>query len=633
MRFLLTLLVCLGSFTAGFSADPPTGKLNRLAKEASPYLRQHAGNPVDWYPWGPEAFAKAKAEGKLIFLSIGYSACHWCHVMERESFAEPAAAEMLNKNFVCIKVDREERPDIDEVYMAAFSVLGISGGWPLSMFLTDDGKPIFGGTYWPKDDKTIDGELSPGFKTVLKRVMDLNAKDHAGLVKQADEVAKRTAAEMEAKPMPLVKLDKTLLADAVAAFEIDPEFGGFGQKLRGWRGTKFPRPASLLFLLRNAGDDKKLMADVTLSLRKMADGGICDQLGGGFHRYSTERTWTVPHFEKMLYDNAQLLELYSDHQRRTNDLQFDATIRGIAEFIERDLTSPEGLFFSALDADTDGKEGLYYVWTKPELDAILGAGAAGERLRAWYGCNGKPNFEKEHFIPVSLKPLLPSEADAKDVLALRDKLIAVRSKRVKPFLDTKVIAGWNGLTIAGLAEAGRSLNEPKYLAAANRAADALLSRMRTPTGELLRIYAALPNEKLSARGPTFADDYAGVIHGLLTLYDVTKDAKRLQQSRELLTILMKNYGDETGGVFLTPSAGEKLFARGKDHYDGTIPSANGLTAKNAARLWRLTGEAEYKTILERSLTLFAGPLQTLPTSAATSAEALGLYLTPPVSRP
>ncbi len=634
MRSVLAWLVSLALLSTSGAAEPPAaGKPNRLAGEVSPYLLQHARNPVDWRPWGPEAFAAAKKENKLVFLSIGYSACHWCHVMERESFSDAAVAAVLNKHFVCIKVDREERPDVDEVYMTALQALKESGGWPLSMFLLPDGKPIFGGTYWPPEDKKFGDDTSPGFKSVLKKVLELDAADHAGLVKQAEYVAKLTVETLEktSKATPAAKLDAELVTAAADAYEFDPEHGGVGMKLRDFRGTKFPKAPALLFLAQQAAKPKReeLAKSVRLTLERMSQGGIFDQLGGGFHRYATERTWTVPHFEKMLYDNAQLLEVYARHRQLTGDAGFDPVMRATAAFVAREMTSPEGAFYSALDADSAGKEGTFYVWTPAQLDAVLGSPDKQAAFRDYYSLSGKPNFEGEAFIPrvnlASVTKTLPAE-----FTSLRRQLFDARAKRERPFLDTKVLTGWNGQMIAGYASAGAALKEPAYTQAAEKCADFLLKTMRDKDGRLLRVYAARPGEKPEARGPAFLDDYSYLLHGLLNLHDATKNERWLTAAKALADEMVKYHDDPTaGGLFLTPNDGEQLFARGKDHYDGAQPSANAMATRGLVRLAAKTGEARYREVAERSLRRFAVALAEHPSSAPLTADALDLWLALP----
>src|SRR5262249_39271360 len=378
---------------------------NRLARESSPYLLQHAHNPVDWYPWGPEAFAKAKKEKKLIFLSIGYSSCYWCHVMERESFANEEVAKILNQSFVCIKVDREERPDIDAVYLTALNVITKqAGGWPLNMFLTADGKPIVGMTYWPREDKEEGGRKVRGFKNVLKVMRDVQKKKPESLAEQGEHFARETEAFLSRATLglALVDLDRTLVADARAEVkeEFDPVHGGFGSAQNKFRGAKFPRPPLLGLLVHEAARTKSAEATrmLTLTLDRMGRSGIYDQLGGGFHRYSVERTWTVPHFEKMLYDNAQLAEVYARAYALTKKPLYRRVVRETLAFVQREMTSPDGGFYSAIDAETEGEEGRIYVWTGREIDAALKDKKDAALFKKVYGADGPFNFEGKYYI-------------------------------------------------------------------------------------------------------------------------------------------------------------------------------------------------------------------------------------------
>ncbi len=617
--------------------EAPKGKPNRLAKESSPYLLQHAHNPVDWYAWGPEAFARAKKENKLIFLSIGYSSCHWCHVMERESFSNPEIAKTLNANFVCIKVDREERPDVDDIYMTALSVAGQQGGWPLTMFLIPDGKPIFGGTYFPPEDKKIGEDTIPGMKSILARVMELDKNERAELVKQAEHIAKQTTEVLDrnSRLIALVKLDRELVQGVADGFDIDPEHGGTGSKAREFRGTKFPRPPVWQFLLsQSQGKEKEELAKkVRLTLRKMAEGGIYDHLGGGFHRYSTERTWTVPHFEKMLYDNAQLVELYSDAFNIDANPLYKRVVEESLAFVKRELTSPDGAFYSALDADTNHKEGEFYIWTADEIAKVLGNDADTQLIRAVYSVTA-PNFEERFHILRLPKPISEiakeqklTEAELLAKLApLKQKLFDARAKRERPFLDTKVIAAWNGQMIAGYARAGKVFNNKEYVKAATTAADFVLTKMRDKDGRLLRLYAAVPGEKPVARGTAFLDDYAYMIHGLLNLHESTGEAKWLDAAAQLTEHAITFHADGDRAFYFAPSDGEKLFARGKDAYDGVQPSGNSQMARNLFRLAAKTGEAKYRERGEKTIKSFALTLRTNPSSMPTLALALNEFL-------
>jgi uncharacterized protein YyaL (SSP411 family) len=640
---LLLFVACAFTAAGAPAADEPKGtekdrakekgKPNRLAKSSSPYLLQHSHNPVDWYPWGPEAFEKAKKDKKLIFLSIGYSACHWCHVMERESFSSAAVAKLLNENFVCIKVDREERPDVDDIYMTALNVTGEQGGWPLNMFLTPDGKPIFGATYFPPDDKKVGEEVIPGFKTILKKVIEFD-KDRADLEKQADHIAKLTveALERNSRAVALVPLNREMVTAALDAFDIDPEHGGTGNRARGFRGTKFPRPPVWGFLLAQTRkpDSELLKKRVALTLAKMAEGGIYDHLGGGFHRYSTERTWTVPHFEKMLYDNAQLVELYSEAYALDPRPEYKRVVVETLAFIKREMTSPDNTFYSALDADSNEKEGEFYVWTTDEIKKVLGNEADTALIRAVYGATA-PNFEEKFHIFRLPKALSEIAKDQKlteaELLAklepLKKKLFDVRAKRERPFLDTKIIAAWNGQMIAGYARAGQVFKDAAYTAAAAAAADFILTKMRDKDGRLFRLFAAAPGEKPRATGVAFLDDYAYLIHGLLNLHEATGDKKWLGAAKQLTDVAVKWYGDGVnGGFFFTASDGEKLFARAKDGYDGVQPSGNSQMARNLLRLGFKTKDDSYRDRGIRTVKAFAVALRTSPTSVPTMLRAL-----------
>lgn len=617
------------------------GKPNRLAKESSPYLLQHAYNPVDWRPWGPEAFEAAAKEKKVVFLSIGYSSCHWCHVMERESFSNQEVADILNKNFICIKVDREERPDVDDIYMTALHTMGARGGWPLSMFLTPDGKPIVGGTYWPREDRKEGDETFAGFKTVLGKIMDIWKEKPKEIQEQANSYAEATidALSRNVRANPIVALDRDLAKGAALMMseEIDPVHGGIGRKANNFRGTKFPMPSSAIVLLdhavREKDDDLKKL--VVLTLDKMAQGGIYDQIGGGFHRYSTERHWTVPHFEKMLYDNAQLVEFYADAYRHWKKEDYARIIRETLTFIGRELTSPEGGFYSALDADSNGVEGEFYVWTPQEIEKILGNKEDAEFLKDVYGVNGTPNFEEKFFILRLKKPLdeiakdkkLSTEEFNKKLTALNQKLMDVRAKRVRPFLDTKILTAWNGQMIAGYAKAGEVLKNPEYTKTAIRAAEFILKNMRTKDGRLLRSYGKNAEGKLEAKLNGYLDDYAFLTHGLLNLHDATGDKRWLDEAKSLTDTMLKWYGDgEKGGYYYTSSDHEKLFARPKEYYDNAQPSANGVTVRNLVRLAHKTKEDNYRALAEKSFRQFAGVIRANPSGVPSMCLALHSYL-------
>jgi uncharacterized protein YyaL (SSP411 family) len=551
--------------------------------------------------------------------------------MERESFENEAVAKLLNDWFVCVKVDREERPDIDTVYITALSVLDRSGGWPLTMFLTADGKPIFGGTYWPPDDKEVEGGKVKGLKTILKAVHDAWKEDPTKWQEHADTVAKATKAALDstARGVALVELNRDLVSDAVEAMkeEFDPTYGGFGNPRRKFAGPKFPVPPDLGLLHYEAQRTKsdELLKMRALTLDKMALGGIYDQLGGGFHRYSTERTWTVPHFEKMLYDNAQLVEVYARAYQATKSPLYRKVVRETLAFVQRELTSPDGAFYSALDADCDGTEGRFYVWTTKEIDSVLTDKADADLVKKVYDAAGEPEFEHKYHILVL--GIARDEETEKRLTPLRQKLFDARAKRARPFLDTKVLTAWNGQMIAGYSVAGQLLEEPKYIAAAAKAADFVLTKLRTRDGRLLRTYGAAPGAAAEARLNAYLDDYAYLVHGLLCLHDATRDKKWLDEAKTLTDVMVKYYGDDRGGGFYyTSNDHEKLFARGKDQYDGAQPSGNSVAARNLVRLWQKTGEERYRAQAEKSFKAFAAVMKENPAGLTTMAEALALYL-------
>ena len=624
------------------AAEPAKkGPANRLAKESSPYLLQHAHNPVNWYPWGLEAFAKAKAEKKLIFLSVGYSACHWCHVMERESFEDAGVAEILNKNFICIKVDREERPDVDEIYMASLNVIGSRGGWPMSMFLTSEGKPIVGGTYWPKEDREVEGQTVRGFKSVLKYIIDLNVTRHDELEKQADAIAERTrdALNRSARGLALVELDEKLIKDVAEAIreDLDPLHGGIGNAAAKFRGTKFPNVTTMRFLLayavRYQDDDLKKLAE--LALDKMAEGGIYDQLGGGFHRYSTERTWTVPHFEKMLYDQSQMIELYLDGLKVFGKPMYERVVRETIAFVQRELAAPGGGFYSALDADTDGKEGEYYLWTGEQIDKILTDTKDSTLFKAVFGGAFNPNFENKQWV---LRWQRSAEEIAKDqkttvpqlldrLQELRAKMLKARDGRETPFRDTKVLAGWNGQMIAALARAGRELKDESYITAAKKAADFVLGSMRDGEGRLLRSYASAEGGKPEARGPGYLDDHAFVGRGLWLLAQAGGGEKYAADAKKLADVILKDFGeDDRGGFFTTGPRHEKLFARTKDLADGAQPAGNTAAVELFLMLAGGDAKSPYRARAEQTLKQHAGAMKSIPSAVPGEAENLMRFL-------
>jgi uncharacterized protein YyaL (SSP411 family) len=624
--------------TIATADKPTTGPANRLAKESSPYLRQHARNPVDWFPWGPEAFEKAKKEGKLVFLSIGYSSCHWCHVMERESFSNAEVAKILNDGFVCIKVDREERPDIDDIYMNAVNVMGQNGGWPLSMFLLPDGKPFVGGTYWPPDDRVIEGETVKGFKSILKIVKKIQKEHAKEIAEQADKIAEITRERLaqRIRGVAIVELNQTLVSAATGELveQFDEVHGGFGNKAKNFRGTKFPMPSylELLHVMAARTELPGLKSKLNITLEKMAEGGIYDQIGGGFHRYSTERTWTVPHFEKMLYDNAQLVEVYAKaHAAQPNPL-YERTIRDTLDFVLREMASPEGGFYSALDADSEGEEGRFYVWTPKDLETALTNKDELSLARAVYGVENGLNFENKYSIPTRNEALAEIAAKRKmsveqlesKMTAIRHKLFIVRAKRERPFLDTKVLTAWNGQMIAAFALAGKVLKEPKYTDAAKKAAEFVLKMMRNKDGRLFRTYLA---ETGTPKLNGYLDDYAFFIHGLLGLHDATGEARWLNEAKTLTDLMVKWHWDKDGGgFFYTSHDHEKLFARSKDQYDGAQPSGNSVAARDLVRLYARTKDEQYRDLAQKQFAAFAAVLKSSPTSLTTMIVALHEFL-------
>ncbi len=632
---------------AGETKKEPKGKPNRLARETSPYLLLHAHNPVDWYPWGPEAFEKAKKDNKLIFLSIGYSSCYWCHVMERQSFQNEAIAKIMNEKFVCIKVDREERPDVDSIYMTALHVRGRRGGWPLSMFLAPDGKPIWGGTYWPPEDKVVDGETYSGFKTIVTEVNKAWEKNQKEMLADADTLADAVnrALAQERLNLVLVDLDRNLVKEVVEAVkqEYDPEHGGFGSPARKFAGPKFPQPTTPELLLAEHArtKDKELLKMVTHTLDRMARGGIYDHLGGGFHRYTVEREWKIPHFEKMLYDNGQLVSLYSKAYQVTKNPLYQRVVEETLAFIGREMTSPEGGFYSALDAETDAEEGKFYVWTAKEIDSLLPKADADLFKRA-YAVDAGPNFEEKYNVLLLPKPLAEIATDLKmteeQLLAqlkpLRQKLLDTRSKRERPLLDTKVLTSWNGLMIAGYADAARALENPAYAAKAERAAEFILKNMKSKDGRLLRTWGGgLPGvsqpkeETAKAKLNAYLEDYANLIHGLLALHDATGKKKWLDEAVALTEAMLKHYQDEkNGGFFFTSHDHEKLFARAKDQHDGATPSGNSIAALNLVRLAQKISEPRYRKHAEESFKAFTFVLKNSPEGMPAMANALALWL-------
>jgi uncharacterized protein YyaL (SSP411 family) len=590
---------------------------NRLAGESSPYLLLHKDNPVDWHPWGEEAFARARAEDKPIFLSIGYSTCYWCHVMERESFSDPEIARELNEGFVCIKVDREERPEVDEIYMGATQLITRSGGWPNSVFLTTELKPFFAGTYFPPQDM----RGRPGFPRILQSLRQAWLFRRGELLQQAEMVAQAMQQHLSAPragdgALPGPELAASAQAQLAARF--DPNWGGFGG------APKFPSPANLFFLLERADASDEARDMLVATLDAMARGGLMDQLAGGFHRYSTDAQWLVPHFEKMLYDNAALARLYAESARFAEGLGFERIARLTCDFVLRELTGTEGGFLSAIDAETNGHEGAYYTWTAEELEAVLGS-PEGRLFRAAHGLEGEPTFEADRYVVYVPAPYSAQaksagigEADLlKRLEGPRRALLAQRDQRERPLVDDKVLADWNGLMIGALARAAALLREPRYLAAAERAARFVLERMLDPSsGTLLHVW-----REGRAHVPAYLDDYAFLIEGLLELNAATGDAQWLAQAARLAEQQESRLADPDGGYF-SAGADPRLVVRAKTAFDGAVASGNGTAARNAVELAKQTGKGAHRQRAESTLSAFAGGMEEAPLAHVTLVRAL-----------
>jgi uncharacterized protein YyaL (SSP411 family) len=561
---------------------------NRLARETSPYLLQHARNPVDWYPWGPEALERARREDRPILLSIGYSACHWCHVMERESFEDEATAGVMNATFVCIKVDREEHPDVDMIYMNAVQIMTGSGGWPLNVFLTPSLKPFYGGTYFPPHDR----HGMPSFRAVLERVAKAFREQRERVETSGDQIAGYIAQMGKVSPT-AESLTDEVLQEALADFKVrfDDRFGGWGA------APKFPHAAgiSLLLRLHRRHRDPEALRMAEITLEKMARGGMYDQLGGGFHRYSTDARWLVPHFEKMLYDNALLVPAYLEGFQVTGNPLFSRVARECLDYVEREMTSPDGGFYSSQDADSDGVEGKYFVWTPDEVKAVAGEEAA-EAFCALYDVRQGGNWEGHSILNLPGDPeevgraLGRSPQEIQELVdEAREKLLIRRGSRVAPGLDDKVLCSWNALMISAFARGHQVLEEPRYLHRARAAAKFLAERMRGPGGALRRTF-----RNGAARLEGSLDDYAFLSAALLDLYESDFDPAWLREARGLVARMVEEFWDDSdGGFFFTAANQESLITRSKSGYDGALPSGNSVAALALLRLARLTGEEEH----------------------------------------
>ena len=573
----------------------PTGcHTNRLIKEVSPYLLQHADNPVDWYPWGPEAFEKAREENKPIFLSIGYSTCHWCHVMAHESFENPVVAKLMNEAFVSIKVDREERPDIDAFYMTVCQMMTGSGGWPLTIIMTPDKQPIYAATYIPRESRF--GRI--GMLELIPRTKELWATRRMEVEESADKII--VALQQISPDTPGEKLDEHTLDLAYEQLvkRFDEQHGGFGS------APKFPTPHNLNFLLRywrRTGKEKALQM-VEKTLQAMRAGGIYDHIGFGFHRYATDSQWLVPHFEKMLYDQAMMAMAYIEAYQATEKKGYEKTAREIFDYVLRCMTAPEGAFYSAEDADSEGQEGKFYLWTQKEIQQILNDEEADLAVNV-FGIEEDGNFTEEaaggitstNILHLKKSPkelsseLGVSEQELQERLeAIRQKLFAYREKRVHPDKDDKILTDWNGLMIAALAKGAQAFDEPEYAEAAKKAAKLILARMCTPSGRLLHRYRNGEAGILS-----YVDDYAFLIWGLLELYEATFEVRYLETSLDLNRDFLQHFWDgDNGGFYSTPDDGEELLLRQKEIYDGAVPSGNSVAMLNLLRLARMTANHE-----------------------------------------
>ena len=601
--------------------------MNRLGAETSPYLLQHANNPVDWHPWGKAALALARSEARPILLSIGYSACHWCHVMAHESFEDPDVAAAMNASFVNIKVDREERPDLDQIYQTAHALLARrSGGWPLTMFLTPEGAPFFGGTYFPKEGR----HGLPGFLDLLPRVAAAYRERGPAIAAQAAQL-REALASLEPAPGGGAALPASAPEDALAELgrRFDPVHGGFGA------APKFPHATDLEFCLAAHArtGDAEALAIVRVTLGKMADGGIHDQLGGGFCRYSVDAEWTIPHFEKMLYDNGPLLALYADLARVTGESRFADVANGIVGWLTREMRAPDGAFYSSLDADSEGEEGRFYVWSRDEVRALLDPGDHAVAA-PHFGLDGAPNFEGRAWnlrvaVPladVAARLAIPEGEARARLAAARTALERARAGRVRPGLDDKILSSWNALAIAGLARAARALDEPAWADLAMAATDAL-RRTAWRDGRLL---AARKGEH--ARLEAYLDDYAFLLAALLELLQARFRAADYAWARQVADVLLDEFEDRAqGGFFFTSHGHERLFHRTKPGRDNATPSGNGVAASALIALGHLSAETRYVDSGERVLRLFAPALAQSPGGFSSMLAALAEVLVPPTT--
>jgi uncharacterized protein len=601
---------------------------NRLINETSPYLLQHAHNPVDWYPWGEDAFKKAKTENKPVLLSVGYSSCHWCHVMERESFENPEIAALMNDYFVNIKVDREERPDVDSIYMEAVQIFSGNGGWPMTVFLTPEGVPFYGGTYFPPDDRH---PRIPSFPRLLAGIHETYTDKPEDIAHNAEQLRVALQSDLrERLPQSQAPLDLELLDESLnkLAGSFDTRNGGLGG------APKFPQAMVLDFALRGAmrTDNAQLRALLLLTLEKMANGGICDQLGGGFHRYSVDAKWLVPHFEKMLYDNAQLALLYLNAWQATGTEFYRYVCMDTLEYILREMTGTEGGFYSATDADSEGEEGKFFVWSKAEIEEVLGEEDA-RAFNAYYGVTARGNFEGHNILNVAVEGEaiaqnlnISLEELQESINRSRDKLFAVREKRIPPGLDDKILTSWNGLMMKAFAVAGSVLDEPRYIAAAVKNAE-FITRELLKDGRLLRTYKNTPQGGI-AKLNGYLEDYAYYADALLALYEATFDLKWLEQADNLARVMVEKFWDEEKqGFFDTASDHETLVTRPINLYDNAVPSGNSVAVDVMLKLAVFSDDPQniYRPKAKAVLESLGAVAATAPTAFGRLVSAMEFY--------
>ncbi len=594
---------------------------NRLQHETSPYLLQHQDNPVDWYAWGDEAFERARAEDKPVLLSVGYSACHWCHVMAHESFEDEETAAMMNALFVNIKVDREERPDVDDIYMQAVQALTGRGGWPMTVFLFPDGRPFYGGTYYPKEPRYG----MPSFKQVLQAIADAYRNRRAQLEESANGLTQALVRDVLGIGGSVDALTADLLDSAVDQFarRFDHRYGGFNG------APKFPQPMNLEFLLRQykRTGSQPALSMVTETLVHMARGGIYDQLGGGFARYSVDSMWLVPHFEKMLYDNAQLSRVYLHAWQITGDPFFKRIAEEIYDYVLREMTAPEGGFYSATDADSEGEEGKFFVWSFDEIRAALGDDDAKIAIE-YFGVSKGGNFEGRNvlYVPnddatVAQRLNLTVEALRERLAAIKDRLFALRAQRVAPALDDKILTAWNGLMLASLAEGARVLGREDYRVAAVRAGEFICQALLVDGDRLLRTYKD-GHSKLNG----YLEDYANVIDAFLELYQTTFEERWFVTARALADRVLAHFSTEEGGFYDTSDDHESLIVRPRNVQDNAVPSGNGMMFKQLLRLRAYTGDARYEQAALNGLRLLANAIREYPFAFGESASAVDMLV-------